>query len=70
MARSLINRIHKPQGSFLGHCEERRETGTFSDNWNDRRKMQQGRTARKDIGWTNKVDKCRISNRYTKSDRG
>ena len=52
ITRSLKNRI-------------KRETGTFCDNWNYQGKMQQGKTARKKVAWTNKVAKCRTSHIYT-----
>ena len=51
ITRSLINRIFKCQAIFWP-CDENRETRTFCDNWNDRRKMQQGKTALKDDGQT------------------
>ena len=41
----------------------KRETETSCDNWYDRRKMQQGKTARKDVEQTNKAAKRRTSDR-------
>ena len=51
--------------NFFGPCDQKRETRMI---WNDRRKMQRGDTARKDVGLTNKATKCRTSDRCTKSD--
>ena len=45
--------------NFLWPCDEIRKIETFCDNSNDRRKTQE-KTARKDVGWTNQVAKCRI----------
>ena len=66
--KSLINRIRKHQATFFDHVK--RETRTSCDNWNDRRKTQQGKTALKVVGWTNKVAKSRMSDRCAKSVEG
>ena len=47
----------------------RREIKTSCDNWNDKGKMQLGKTARKD-GWTNKGAQNRNSDRSIESDEG
>ena len=45
---------------------------TSCDNWNDQRKMQQGKTGMKDVRCTDKVSRssCTTSDRCTKSDKG
>ena len=39
----------------------RKETGTSRCIWIERKKMQQGKRARKDVGWTSKQAKQRTS---------
>ena len=39
-------------------------------SWNDRGKRSQGKTARRDVGWTNKKPQSRKSDRRTESDEG
>ena len=34
-------------------CDEKRGNGTSCDKWNDRRKTQEEKTARKEAGWLN-----------------
>ena len=45
VTRSRINRIHKRQENLFWQCVEKRESRTSCDNWNDRRKTHQGKTA-------------------------
>ena len=57
-------------GNFFWPFDEKIETRTSCNNWNDGGKRQQEKTVRKDIGWTDKVAKCRKSDRCTKGDKG
>ena len=41
--RSLINRMHKYQATFFCPLDEKGETRTSCVNWNDGRKIQQGK---------------------------
>ena len=62
--KSLIKLIEKVNAiNLFRTCNDKRETGTIFDNQNDRKKMQQRKTARKYVGWINKVAKCGASDR-------
>ena len=57
---SSLEYINAKQPFFLP-CDEKRKTGTS-------RKMQQGKTARKDVGWTNKMAKYSRIERCAKNE--
>ena len=54
--RSLRNKKHKHQAKVFLLFDEKRETGTACNTWDDRRK-----TTRIDVELTNKVAKCSTS---------
>ena len=57
-------------GNSYWPYDDKRETGTSCDNWNDQSNTKQGETARKGDGWTNKVTECRMIITCSKNDEG
>ena len=57
-------------GNVFWPWDERRETKTSCENWNDYKKMQQGKTSSTSVGWTSKVAQIRMSDRSAENDMG
>ena len=60
-----INRTCKFQSSFFGHVMRREKLEHLATTG-----MIKGKTAWKDVGWTNKVAQSRMSDRCTEKDEG